>query len=150
MEFLPAPNRRQFLLAGAAIALAPRAGFADTPRPLKIGVLNDMSSVYSDYQGMGSVIAARLAVDDFSAKLGVPVEIISADHQNKPDVGAAIARRWFDTENVDVIMDLPNSAVALAVLAVANEKNKAVIGSGAGSAVMTGPKCSQELRPLDL
>ena len=73
----------------------------------------------------------------------MPVEIISADHQNKPEVGAAIARRWFDTDNVDVIMDVPNSAVALAVVAVAQEKNKAVIGSGAGSSVMTGPKCSK-------
>ena len=143
MEIANAPNRRQFLLAGATMALASRASLAETPRPLKIGVLNDMSSVYSDYQGIGSVVAAQLAVDDFSAKLGVPVEIVSADHQNKPDVGAAIARRWFDTENVDVIMDLPNSAVALAVLAVAEEKNKAVIGSGAGSSVMTGPKCSR-------
>jgi branched-chain amino acid transport system substrate-binding protein len=143
MDFTPAPNRRQFLLAGAAFALAPPPSLADTPRPLKIGVLNDMSSVYSDYQGVGSVVAAQLAVDDFSAKLGVPVEIVSADHQNKPDVGAAIARRWIDTENVDVIMDLPNSAVALAVIAVAEEKNKAVIGSGAGSSVMTGPKCSR-------
>ena len=101
-----------------------------------------MSSVYSDYQGIGSVVAARLAVDDFSAKFGVPVEIISADHQNKPDVGASIARRWFDSDNVDVIMDLPNSAVALAVIAVAEEKNKAVIGSGAGTSALTGPKCS--------
>jgi branched-chain amino acid transport system substrate-binding protein len=73
----------------------------------------------------------------------VPVEIVSADHQNKVDVAAAIARRWFDSENVDVIMDLPNSAVALAVVAVAQEKNKAVVGSGAGSSVMTGPKCSR-------
>ncbi|HKN27836.1 MAG TPA: ABC transporter substrate-binding protein [Roseiarcus sp.] len=143
MVITHAPNRRQVLLAGAAFALASRASLAQTPRSLKIGVLNDMSSVYSDYQGIGSVVAAQLAVDDFSAKLGVPVEIVSADHQNKPDVGAAIARRWFDTENVDVIMDLPNSAVALAVLAVAEEKNKAVIGSGAGSSVMTGPKCSR-------
>jgi len=143
MEITNAPDRRRFLLAGAALALASRASLAETPRPLKIGVLNDMSSVYSDYQGIGSVVAAQLALDDFSAKLGVPVEIVSADHQNKPDVGAAIARRWFDTENVDVIMDLPNSAVALAVLAVAEEKNKAVIGSGAGSSVMTGPKCSR-------
>ena len=143
MEFTTAPNRRQVLIGGAALVLASRASRADTPRPLKIEVMNDMSSVYSDYQGIGSVVAAQLAVDDFSAKLGVPVLIISADHQNKPDVGAAIARRWFDTENVDVIMDLPNSAVALAVLAVANEKNKAVIGSGAGSSVMTGPKCSR-------
>ena len=137
------PNRRQVLLGGAAIALSPRLTLAQATRPLKIGVMNDMSSVYADYQGIGSVVAAELAVDDFSAKLGVPVEIVSADHQNKPDVGAAIARRWFDTEDVDVIMDLPNSAVALAVLAVAKEKNKAVIGSGAGSSVMTGPKCSR-------
>ena len=105
--------------------------------------MNDMSSVYSDYQGIGSVVAAQLAVDDFSAKMGVPIEIVSADHQNKPDVGSAIARRWIDAENVDVIMDLPNSAVALAVLAVCEEKNKAVIGSGAGSSVLTGAKCSR-------
>ena len=137
------PSRRQILLGGAAVAFAPKAGRAQQARPLKIGVMNDMSSVYADYQGIGSVVAAELAVDDFSAKLGAPVEIISADHQNKPDVGASIARRWFDTEDVDVIMDLPNSAVALAVLAVAQEKNKAVIGSGAGSSVMTGPKCSR-------
>ena len=143
METAIAANRRQFLLAGAAFALAPRLARAQAARPLKIGIMNDMSSVYADFQGVGSVVAAQLAVDDFSAKLGVPVVIISADHQNKPDVGSAIARRWFDTENVDVIMDLPNSAVALAVLAVANEKNKAVIGSGAGSSVLTGPKCSR-------
>ncbi len=136
-------NRRQVLLGGAAFAVAPRFALAQASRPLKIGVMNDMSSVYADYQGVGSVIAAQLAVDDLSAKLGVPVEIISADHQNKPDVGAAIARRWFDSGSVDVIMDLPNSAVALAVLAIATEKNKAVIGSGAGSSVMTGPKCAR-------
>ena len=137
------PNRRQVLLASAALALAPTALRAQTARPLKIGVLNDMSSVYADYQGVGSVIAAKLAADDFSAQLGVPVEIVSADHQNKPDVGAAIARRWFDAESVDVIMDLPNSAVALAVLAIATEKNKAVIGSGAGTSAMTGEKCAR-------
>jgi len=136
-------NRRQLLIGAAASALAPRLAAAEGARPLKIGVMNDMSSVYADYQGVGSVIAAKLAVADYSAKLGVPVEIVSADHQNKPDVGAAIARRWFDSEGVDVIMDLPNSAVALAVLAIAGEKNKAVIGSGAGSSVMTGPKCSR-------
>ena len=136
-------NRREILLGGAAVALSPRLAFAQAQRPLKIGVMNDMSSVYADFQGVGSVIGAKMAADDFSAKLGVPVEIVSADHQNKPDVGAAIARRWFDAESVDVIMDLPNSAVALAVLAIATEKNKAVIGSGAGSSVMTGPKCSK-------
>ena len=137
------PDRRQVLVGGAALALAPGMARAQAARPLKIGILNDMSSVYADYQGIGSVVSAQLAVDDFSKTLGVPVEIVSADHQNKPDVGSAIARRWIDTENVDVIMDLPNSAVALAVVAVAEEKNKAVIGSGAGSSVMTGPKCSR-------
>jgi branched-chain amino acid transport system substrate-binding protein len=137
------PNRRQVLLASAALALGPTALRAETARPLKIGVLNDMSSVYADYQGVGSVVAAQLAADDFSNKLDVPVEIVAADHQNKVDVAAAIARRWFDAENVDVIMDLPNSAVALAVVSVAQEKNKAVIGSGTGSSVMTGPKCSR-------
>jgi branched-chain amino acid transport system substrate-binding protein len=136
-------NRRQVLAGSAALALAPGVVRAQAARPLKIGILNDMSSVYADYQGIGSVVAAQLAVDDFSKTLGVPVEIVSADHQNKPDVGSAIARRWIDTENVDVIMDLPNSAVALAVVAVAEEKKKAVIGSGAGSSVMTGPKCSR-------
>jgi branched-chain amino acid transport system substrate-binding protein len=143
LAYVWTPDRRRFCLAGVALIAASRVGVAQGVKPLKIGVLNDMSSVYSDYQGIGSVIAAQLAVEDTAAKLGVPVEIVSADHQNKPDVGAAIARRWFDTENVDVIMDLPNSAVALAVLAVAEEKNKAVVGSGAGSSVMTGPKCSK-------
>ncbi|THD42023.1 MAG: ABC transporter substrate-binding protein [Bradyrhizobium sp.] len=136
-------NRRQMLLGVAAATLSPRLAAAQAARPLKIGVMNDMTSVYADYQGVGSVIAAKLAVDDYSAALGVPVEIISADHQNKPDIGAGIARRWFDEGSVDVVMDLPNSAVALAVLAIATEKNKAVIGSGAGSSVMTGPKCSR-------
>ena len=136
-------NRRQLLVGAAATAFAPRLAAAQGARPLKIGVMNDMSSVYADFQGVGSVIAAKLAVADGSAKLGAPVEVISADHQNKPDVGADIARRWFDNEAVDVVMDLPNSAVALAVLTIATEKNKAVIGSGAGSSVMTGPKCSR-------
>jgi branched-chain amino acid transport system substrate-binding protein len=136
-------NRRNILLGGAALALAPRMAWAQAAKPLKIGVMNDMSSVYADFQGQGSVIAAKLAIDDFSAKLGVPVEIVAADHQNKPDVGSALARKWFETDGVDVIMDLPNSAVALAVLAIATERNKAVIGSGAGSSVMTGPKCSR-------
>ncbi len=136
-------NRRELLRGAAVVALIPGLARAQAARPLKIGVMNDMSSVYSDFQGKGSVIAAQLAVEDYSAKLGVPVEIVAADHQNKPDIGAAIARKWFDEDHVDVIMDLPNSAVALAVLAVATDKNKAVIGSGAGSSVMTGPKCSR-------
>jgi len=135
-------NRRELLLGGAALALAPSFARAAGLKPLKIGVMNDMSGVYSDDQGIGSVIAAQLAVDDYAAKLGVGAEIVSADHQQKPDVGAAIARKWFDEDHVDVIMDLPNSAVALAVVSVATAKNKAVIGSGAGSSVLTGAKCS--------
>jgi branched-chain amino acid transport system substrate-binding protein len=136
-------NRRQMLLGSAALALAPSYVRA-AARPLKIGVMNDMSGVYADFQGPGSVVAAKLAVEDYSAKLGVPVQVISADHQNKPDVGVAIARKWFDEDGVDVIMDLPNSAVALAVVAIATEKNKAVIGSGAGTSALTGPKCSRD------
>jgi branched-chain amino acid transport system substrate-binding protein len=135
-------DRRQFLASTAAVSVMPTRAFAQT-KPLKIGVMNDLSSIYSDDQGIGSSIAAKLAVDDWSAKLGVPVEIVIADHQQKPDVGVSIARRWFDQEGVDVVMDLPNSAVALAVLALAKEKNKAVIGSGAGSSVLTGPMCSR-------
>jgi len=135
-------NRRELLLASAALTLTPWSARAQGARPLKIGVMNDMSGVYSDDQGIGSVIGAQLAVEDYAAKLGVVAEIVSADHQQKPDVGAAIARKWFDEDHVDVIMDLPNSAVALAVLAVATAKNKAVIGSGAGSSVLTGAKCS--------
>ena len=101
-----------------------------------------MSSVYADFQGPGSVIAAQLAVEDFAKQSKRKVEVLSADHQNKPDVGSAIARRWFDTEGVDMIVDLPNSAVALAVAGIAREKNKVVIGSGAGTALLTGASCS--------
>ncbi len=136
-------DRRRLLLSGAALAIAPRLARAQAAKSLKIGVLNDMSSVYADYQGVGSVIGARLAVADYSEKHGVPVEIVSADHQNKPDVGSAIARNWFDNDGVDVVMDLPNSAVALAVVGVAEQKNRAAIGSGAGTSALTGPKCSR-------
>ena len=89
--------------------------FAETNGALRIGVLNDMSSVYADFQGPGSVLAAQMAVEDFAKTSKRKVEVISADHQNKPDIGAAIARRWLDVEGVDMIVDLPNSAVELAV-----------------------------------
>ncbi|MDE2363049.1 MAG: ABC transporter substrate-binding protein [Hyphomicrobiales bacterium] len=139
-------DRRRFLSSGAALGAATFAstrGFAQGAKPLKIGILNDLSSVYADYQGVGSKIAADMAIADWSAKLGVPAETIIADHQNKPDIGASIARKWIESDGVDVIMDLPNSAVALAVVSVANEKNKAVIGSGAGTSALTGPQCSK-------
>jgi branched-chain amino acid transport system substrate-binding protein len=109
---------------------------------LRIGVLNDMSSVYADFQGQGSVVAAQIAAEDFAKISKRKVEILSADHQNKPDIGAAIARRWFDVDGVDMIIDVPNSAVALAVSDIARDKNKVFIGSGAGSAALTGAKCS--------
>ena len=108
----------------------------------RIGVMNDMSSVYADFQGQGSVIAAQLAVEDFAKQSKRKVEVLSADHQNKPDIGAAIAGRWFDTEGVDMIIDLPNSAVALAVADIGRDRNKVVVGSGAGTAALTGAKCS--------
>ena len=135
-------DRRVFLAAGASTVLAPRLVRAQSMKPLKIGVLNDMSGPYADHQGVGSVLCAQMAVQDFAAQAGVPVEIISADHQNKPDVGVSIARRWFDNEGVDVILDVPNSAVALGISSLAREKNKVLIGSGAGSSVLTGPQCS--------
>jgi len=108
----------------------------------RIGVLNDMSSVYSDFQGPGSVVAAQMAAEEFARQSKRKVEILSADHQNKPDIGAEIARRWFDVEGVDMIIDVPNSAVALAVADIARDKNKVFIGSGAGTALLTGAKCS--------
>src|SRR6476469_4538042 len=101
---------------------------AEVNGTLRIGVLNDMSSVYADFQGPGSVIAAQLAVEDFAKQSKRKVEILSADHQNKPDVGSAIARRWFDTEGVDMVIGLPNSSVALALAFVTAERNKACIG----------------------
>ena len=111
--------------------------------PVKIGVLNDRSSLYADLSGQGSVEAAKLAVEDAGGKvLGKPVEIVFADHQNKPDVGSSIARQWFDTEGVDIITDVPNSAVALAVQELARQKGKITLFSGPATADLTGPKCS--------
>lgn len=115
---------------------------ADTS-PLKMAVLNDQSSVYADFQGIGSVIAAQMAVEDYGGKVaGRPIEVLSADHQMKADVGANIARRWIDLDNVQLILDLPNSSVALAVNEIVREKNKVLIGSGAGTSLLTGAKCT--------
>jgi len=110
---------------------------------IKIGVLNDMSSLYSDIAGPGSAVAARMAVEDFgAAKKGMKVEIISADHQNKPDVGSSIARQWYDVDKVDVIVDVPTSSVALAINQITREKSKAFLVSGAASSDLTGKACS--------
>lgn len=131
------------VLAGvAATAGAPSAALADDA-PIRIGVMNDMSGPYADFQGPGSVLAAQMAVEDYGGKAaGRKVEVISGDHQNKPDVGATLARRWIDTEGVDAIVDLPNSAVALAVNQIVKEKNKALLASGAGSDELTGAQCT--------
>ena len=134
------------LVAGALASFAAVPGTASAQVSddlVKIGVLNDMSGLYADLGGQGSVIAAQMAVADYGAeKKGMKVEIISADHQNKPDVGSSIARQWFDTDKVDVIVDVPTSSVALAVNQVAREKKKAMLNSGAASSDLTGKDCS--------
>jgi branched-chain amino acid transport system substrate-binding protein len=110
---------------------------------IKAGVLNDRSGLYADLSGEGSVIAARMAVEDFkAAEKGIKVEIVSADHQNKPDVGSTIARTWYDQDGVDLILDVPTSSVALAVNQITREKNKIHINSGAASSDLTGKACS--------
>ena len=110
---------------------------------VKAGVLNDRSGLYADLSGEGSVIAARMAVEDFkAAEKGIKVEIVSADHQNKPDVGSTIARQWYDQDGVDAILDVPTSSVALAVNQITKEKNKIHINSGAASSDLTGKACS--------
>ncbi len=139
--------KRRAFLAGAGVALAaPRVQAqvtAGTVKPLRIGILNDMNGVFADYQGPGSVVAARLAVEDMGDRAGkIPIEIVSADHQNKPDVGLAIARRWIDQDGVDAILDVPNSAIALAVADFARERNRVFIASGGGISDLTGARCS--------
>ncbi|GGC52882.1 ABC transporter substrate-binding protein [Chelatococcus reniformis] len=110
---------------------------------VKLGVLNDRSGQFVDLAGDGSVIAAEMAVDDFkAASKGIKVEVVSGDHQNKADVGAAVVRKWFDQDNVDVVLDVPVSSVALAVNQIAREKNKIQINSGAGAAELTGTQCT--------
>jgi branched-chain amino acid transport system substrate-binding protein len=132
------------IVLATALALGPVAALAQiSDGVIKIGVLNDQSSLYADLAGQGSVVAARMAVEDFGAdKKGMKVEIISADHQNKPDVGSAIARQWYDVDKVDVIVDVPNSGVALAVNQITRDKGKALLVSGAATADLTGKACS--------
>ncbi len=133
------------LAASLAFALAALIGTATHAQEttVKIGILTDMSSLYADATGPGSVAAANMAVQDFNpAAHGLKVEIVSADHQNKPDVGSNIARQWFDVDHVDAVVDVPNSGVALAVSDVTREKNKVFLVSGAAISDLTGTKCS--------
>src|SRR3954449_2518143 len=132
------------LLSLTALAVVLAAGSAQAQQlNVKIGVMSDMSSLYADIGGPGSVAAAKLAIADFTkANPNVKVDLVSGDHQNKPDVGTQLANQWFDVDKVDMIIDIPNSGVALAVSQVATQKNKLFIVSGAAASDLTGPKCN--------
>jgi branched-chain amino acid transport system substrate-binding protein len=132
--------KRLISLAALAIAYGCASAQAQyTDGTIKIGVMNDMSGLY----GSGSVVAARMAVEDFGAAAkGLKVEIVGADHQNKPDVGSNIVRMWIDVDKVDVIVDVPTSSVALAVSEIVKDKNKVFLVSGAAASDLTGPKCT--------
>ncbi len=130
----------------AAAVLAGSAGGASaqiSDDMVKIGVLTDMSSLYADATGKGSLVATQMAVADFGGKVkGKPIEVLSGDHQNKPDVGVAIARNWFDNDKVDAVFDVPTSSVALAIQQLTREKQKIFINSGGGTSDLTGVACS--------
>ncbi|MFZ4405811.1 MAG: ABC transporter substrate-binding protein [Paracraurococcus sp.] len=137
-------DRRSLIAVGSSLALGGlpgRAARAQAANTIKIGVLNDQSGVYRDISGPTSVACVRQAVQDFAGQ-GLTVEVVAGDHQNKPDVGSNIARQWIDRDGVDVIVDVPNSAVALAVNGVVREKNKVYLNSTAATADLTGPACS--------
>ena len=126
-----------------------RAARAETP--VKIGVMNDRSGLYADMSGEGSVVAAKLAIEDFkAADKGLKVDVVSADHQNKSDVAVNTGREWFDQQGVDLIIDVPNSGVALALSELVKEKNKVFIDSGAAASDLTGAEMLAEHHPLDL
>ena len=135
---------------GAAVAVAGLAAMglvamakAQAPAPLKIGITEGFSGVYADLN-LGEVEAAQMAIDDFGGKvLGRPIELLSADHQTKPDIGAQIARRWYDVDGVKMITGIGTSSVALAVRKIAQEKGMIDINTGAASADLTGPACSE-------
>ncbi len=135
--------RRLTCTAIALLALAHPAMAQISGDVVKIGVLTDMSGPFSDQTGRGSVAGAELAIEDFKGTVaGAKIELVVADHQNKADVGATIARRWYDTEGVDVVVDLASSAVALAVQDITREHNKVALFSGPGTADLTGKACS--------
>ncbi len=133
-------NRREVLAAGAATALGGLPRARAQGQVIRIGVISDMSGPYRDTTGPGSVALTQQAVQDFGSR-GFTVEVLQGDHQNKPDVGASIARQWFD-QGVDAVVDLPTSSVALAVNQIAREKNKVHLNSGAATSDLTGTQCS--------
>ncbi len=129
--------------AAAALLAAGTAQAQISDNVVKIGVLNDQSGAYSDLAGQGSVVAAQMAIDDFGGKVhGAPIQLLSADHQNKPDVGANIANRWIDVDHVDAIVDVPTSSVALAIQEITKNKDVVHLNSTAGSSDLTGKACS--------
>ncbi|MEA2698145.1 MAG: branched-chain amino acid transport system substrate-binding protein [Myxococcales bacterium] len=130
-------------LAVGSVLTAGKAQAEISDGVIKIGVLSDMSSLYTDLAGAGSVVAAKLAVEDSGIeKRGIKVAIVSADHQNKADIGSNIARQWYDVDKVDAIVDVPNSGVALAVSQITKDKGKVLLVSGAGTADLTGKACT--------
>jgi branched-chain amino acid transport system substrate-binding protein len=141
--------RRMMMLATALAGLAaPPAAAQQAPKrdAVRIGILSDLSGSFADVAGPGSVVAAQLAAEDFGGRTaGLPVQILSGDHQNRPDTGSALARRWFDTEGVDAVVDLPNSAIALAVGEVARSANRVALVTAAVSSRLTGDACSPNL-----
>jgi branched-chain amino acid transport system substrate-binding protein len=138
--------KRTLIAASLAAAVATTAGTAQAQMSdgvIKIGIMNDQSGTYADLAGPGSVVAARMAIEDFgAAKKGMKVEVLVADHQNKPDVGSSIARQWYDVDKVDAIFDVPTSSVVLAVNEITREKNKALIVSTGATSDLTGKACS--------
>ena len=129
------------LFAGCAYPGSAVAQMSDDV--VKLGVLTDMTSLYSDATGSGSLIAAQMAAEDYGGKVkGKPIEVIGADHQNKPDIGSNIARQWYDTAKVDAIVDVPTSSIALAVQQITRDKDKVLLMSGPGASDLTGPACS--------
>jgi branched-chain amino acid transport system substrate-binding protein len=136
--------RFKSLLATTAAVLAAGAANAQmSDGIIKIGVMNDQSGLYADVSGPGGTWAAKKAVEDYGAAAkGLKVEVVFADHQNKPDIGSNVARQWYDVDKVDVIVDVPTSSVALAINQITKEKNKVFLGSGPATADLTGPACT--------
>jgi branched-chain amino acid transport system substrate-binding protein len=138
-------SRRLLLGSAAALAALPtRRARADANKIIRIGVLNDQSGPYRDTGGQTSVACTKQAVAEFAAQ-GFDVDVIYADHQNKPDIGAGIARQWCDRDGVDMIIDVPTSSVALAVASVCKEKDKAYVNVGAATADLTGKQCAPNI-----
>ena len=134
-------SRRSIIGTAAITAVLPCRPARAQRATIRIGVLNDQSGPYRDDGGPTGAICVRQAVQEFGDK-GFNVEVLVADHQNKPDIGAGVARRWFDWDGVDAIVDVPTSSVALAVNTVCREKNKVLLNSGAATTDLTGTQCS--------